>query len=57
VAQAFGTGPELDAFTAANQLPEVFFVLIAGGSLAAAFIPVCPRSPLRTPSGFRPTRS
>ncbi len=40
VAQAFGTGSELDAFTAANQLPEVFFVLIAGGSLAAAFIPV-----------------
>lgn len=40
VAQAFGTGPDLDAFTAANQLPEVFFVLIAGGSLAAAFIPV-----------------
>lgn len=40
VAQAFGAGPEFDAFTAANQLPEVFFVLIAGGSLAAAFIPV-----------------
>lgn len=40
VAQAFGTGADLDTFTAANQLPEVFFVLIAGGSLAAAFIPV-----------------
>lgn len=40
VAQAFGTSPEFDAFTAANQLPEVFFVVIAGGSLAAAFIPV-----------------
>lgn len=40
VAQAFGTSPEFDAFTAANQLPEVFFVLIAGGSLAAAFIPI-----------------
>lgn len=40
VAQAFGTSPEYDAFTAANQLPEVFFVVIAGGSLAAAFIPV-----------------
>lgn len=36
----FGTGPEFDAFTAANQLPEVFFIVIAGGSLAAAFIPV-----------------
>ena len=36
----FGTGAEIDAFTAANQLPEVFFTVIAGGSLAAAFIPV-----------------
>ncbi|MCA9956100.1 MAG: murein biosynthesis integral membrane protein MurJ [Ardenticatenaceae bacterium] len=40
VARTFGTSPDYDAFTAANQLPEVFFVLIAGGSLAAAFIPV-----------------
>lgn len=40
VAQTFGTSPAFDAFTAANQLPEVFFVVIAGGSLAAAFIPV-----------------
>ncbi len=40
VASQFGTSPAYDAFTAANQLPEVFFVLIAGGSLAAAFIPV-----------------
>lgn len=40
VAGAFGTSPDYDAFTAANQLPELFFVLIAGGSLAAAFIPV-----------------
>jgi len=40
VSVAFGTGSEFDAFTAANQLPEVFFTVIAGGSLAAAFIPV-----------------
>ena len=40
VARAFGTSTDYDAFTAANQLPELFFVLIAGGSLAAAFIPV-----------------
>lgn len=40
VARAFGTSADYDAFTAANQLPELFFVLIAGGSLAAAFIPV-----------------
>jgi putative peptidoglycan lipid II flippase len=40
VGVTFGTGPEYDAFTAANQLPELFFTLIAGGALAAAFIPV-----------------
>lgn len=40
VGAAFGTTPEFDAFTSANQLPEVFFTLIAGGALAAAFIPV-----------------
>jgi putative peptidoglycan lipid II flippase len=40
VGSAFGTTPDFDAFTAANQLPEVFFIVIAGGSLAAAFIPV-----------------
>jgi putative peptidoglycan lipid II flippase len=40
VAQTFGASAAFDAFTAANQLPEVFFVIIAGGSLAAAFIPV-----------------
>lgn len=40
IARRFGTSAAYDAFTAANQLPEVFFVLIAGGSLAAAFIPV-----------------
>ncbi|MEW5988657.1 MAG: murein biosynthesis integral membrane protein MurJ [Chloroflexota bacterium] len=36
----FGTSAAYDAFTAANQLPEVFVTLIAGGALAAAFIPV-----------------
>jgi len=40
VSVTFGTGAAYDAFTAANQLPEVFFTVIAGGSLAAAFIPV-----------------
>ena len=40
VSVTFGTSAEFDAFTAANQLPEVFFAVIAGGSLAAAFIPV-----------------
>lgn len=40
VSVSFGTSRTFDAFTAANQLPEVFFTVIAGGSLAAAFIPV-----------------
>ncbi len=40
VSTTFGTSAAFDAFTAANQLPEVFFTVIAGGSLAAAFIPV-----------------
>ncbi len=40
VSAEFGTGSAYDAFTAANQLPEVFVTLISGGALAAAFIPV-----------------
>ncbi|MCL4868123.1 MAG: murein biosynthesis integral membrane protein MurJ [Anaerolineae bacterium] len=40
VSREFGTGEAYDAFTAANQLPEVFVALISGGALAAAFIPV-----------------
>jgi len=40
VLQRFGAGYEYDAFTAAIQGPELLFTLIAGGALAAAFIPV-----------------
>ena len=40
VSNVFGTSLDYDAFTAANQLPEVFVTLISGGALAAAFIPV-----------------
>lgn len=40
VANVFGTSPEFDAFTAANQLPEVFSTILASNALAAAFIPV-----------------
>lgn len=39
VSQAFGTSAELDAFTAANRLPEFLFNLMAGGALASAFVP------------------
>ncbi len=40
VSATFGTSDAYDAFTAANQLPELFVTLISGGALAAAFIPV-----------------
>ena len=36
----FGTGPEVDAFATANQLPELLLALLAAGALSAAFIPV-----------------
>jgi putative peptidoglycan lipid II flippase len=39
VSNAFGTSAELDAFVAANRLPETLFTLIAGGALASAFLP------------------
>lgn len=39
VSQAFGTSAELDAFNAANRLPDLLFNLMAGGALASAFIP------------------
>jgi putative peptidoglycan lipid II flippase len=36
----FGTGPDADAYAAANQLPELFLAMLTGGALAAALIPV-----------------
>jgi putative peptidoglycan lipid II flippase len=39
VADAFGTGLEIDAFNAANRVSETLFTLVAGGALASAFIP------------------
>jgi putative peptidoglycan lipid II flippase len=39
VADAFGTGSEIDAFNAANRVSETLFTLVAGGALASAFIP------------------
>jgi putative peptidoglycan lipid II flippase len=40
IATRFGTSAELDAFTAANGIPELLFTMLAGGALAFAFIPV-----------------
>ena len=39
VANAFGTGMEIEAFNAANRVVETLFNLGAGGALASAFIP------------------
>jgi putative peptidoglycan lipid II flippase len=39
-ARQFGLSPELDAFNAANNLPDLLFALISGGALGIAFIPV-----------------
>ncbi len=41
--QTIGRSPELDAYYAAYNLPDLLFTLIAGGALAAAFIPVFTR--------------
>jgi putative peptidoglycan lipid II flippase len=39
-ARQFGVSPELDAFNAANNIPDLLFALISGGALSLAFIPV-----------------
>ena len=40
IARHFGLNPALDAYNAANNLPDLLFALISGGALAIAFIPV-----------------
>ena len=40
IAREFGVSAELDAFNAANNIPDLLFALIAGGALAIALIPV-----------------
>ena len=40
IAKQFGLSAEIDAFNAANNLPDLLFSLISGGALAMAFIPV-----------------
>ena len=40
IADAFGVGRELDAYVAANRIPELIVILISGGALTHAFIPV-----------------
>ena len=43
IAAQFGTGSAADAFAAAQQLPELIFVLVAGGALSSSFVPVFAR--------------
>ena len=41
ISRTFAENPELlDAFNAANNIPDLLFALISGGALALAFIPV-----------------
>jgi putative peptidoglycan lipid II flippase len=40
IARRFTLSAELDAFNAANNLPDLLFALISGGALAMAFIPI-----------------
>lgn len=40
VAGEFGTSAALDAFSAANGIPELLFTILAGGALSFAFIPI-----------------
>lgn len=40
IGRQFGVSKELDAFNAANNLPDLLYAVISGGALAMAFIPV-----------------
>ncbi|MFN8527797.1 MAG: murein biosynthesis integral membrane protein MurJ [Anaerolineae bacterium] len=42
-AAAFGSSADLQAFIAAQRIPELLFVVIAGGALGSSFIPVFSR--------------
>ncbi|MEX2373849.1 MAG: murein biosynthesis integral membrane protein MurJ [Dehalococcoidia bacterium] len=47
IADAFGTDPELSAYWVAFRLPDLVFQLLAGATLASAFIPTFSRVVLR----------
>ncbi len=40
IGNLFGTTLAMDAFVAANRVPETLYLVVAGGALASAFIPV-----------------
>jgi putative peptidoglycan lipid II flippase len=39
VGALFGAGGDFDAYVAANRIPEMIFLIVAGGALGSAFIP------------------
>ena len=43
IADSFGASPELDAYNVAFRIPDLIFQLLAGATLASAFIPVFSR--------------
>ncbi len=43
IAAQLGTSRAADAFAAAQQLPELIFVLVAGGALGSSFLPIFAR--------------
>ena len=44
IAHTYGTQPELDAYFVAFRLPDLVFQLLAGATLASAFIPTFART-------------
>jgi len=61
IARAFGTGADYDAFVAAFRLPDILFLLISGGALGTAFIPILSERlthrPSEDPEGWQLTSS
>src|SRR5215470_735510 len=59
IAPTFGTSGEYDAYIAAFRLPDILFLLIAGGALGTAFIPILSERltnrPVDDPEGWRLT--
>ncbi|HEY8489517.1 MAG TPA: murein biosynthesis integral membrane protein MurJ [Dehalococcoidia bacterium] len=47
IANAFGTDPRLDAYWVAFRIPDLIFQVIAGATLASAFIPTFSRAVTR----------
>lgn len=44
VARSFGVGSALDAYNAANNLPDLVFAVISGGAMAVAIVPILTES-------------